>query len=187
MALAAAIPAELDAWSRSTGDLASRHPVVHAAHHHAWLERIHPFVDGNGRTGWLVLNFMLLQHDYPPAVILTSQQRRYLRGLEIADTGNPNALAEVIARAVYDALNRFLIPGLAGEAKVVPLSSLAVGTRYSPAYLRLLVHSGRLRAIRDGKLWLSSRAWLKEYWRSRDRRGTRRSDPSQTSLNLTEE
>src|SRR5574342_646912 len=65
VAMPALIPAELDDWSRSTAQLASRHPVVHAAHHHAWFERIHPFVDGNGRVGRLVLNFMLLQHGYP--------------------------------------------------------------------------------------------------------------------------
>lgn len=169
----AVIPAELDAWSRSSGDLAGRHPVVHAALHHAWLERIHPFVDGNGRTGRLVLNFMLLQHGCPPAVIHLSQRRRYLQALEIADEGNPNPLAEVVARAVHDTLNRFLIPKLAGEAKLVPLSALAAGTSYSPAYLRSLVLEKRLEAVRDGRLWLSSRAWLEKYVKSRDRRGRR--------------
>ncbi len=167
----AVIPTELDAWSRSTADLAARHPVVHAAHHHAWLERIHPFVDGNGRAGRLVLNFMLAQHGYPPAVIQVGQRKRYLKALEIADTGNPNPLAEVVARAVHDTLNRFLIPKLAGEAKLVPLSALAAGTPYSPAYLRGLVLANRLHAVRDGRLWLSSRAWLSEYVASRDRRG----------------
>jgi hypothetical protein len=43
----------------------------------------------------------------------------------------------------------------------VPLAAL-VG-RYSATYLRLLVERKRLRAIRDGNLWLSSRAWLREY------------------------
>ncbi len=169
----AVIPAELDGWSRSTSNLADRHPVVHAAHHHAWLERIHPFVDGNGRTGRLVLNFMLLQHGYPPAVIHLSQRKRYLQALQIADDGNANPLAEVVARAVHDTLNRFLIPKLAGEAKLVPLSALAVGSPYSPAYLRGLVLDKRLHAVRDGRLWLSSRAWLSEYIASRDRRGRR--------------
>jgi fido (protein-threonine AMPylation protein) len=169
----ALIPSELDAWSRSTSEPKERHPVVHAAHHHAWLERIHPFVDGNGRVGRLVLNFMLLQHGYPPAVIQASQRRRYLQGLQIADEGNPNPLAEVVARAVHDTLNRFLIPKLAGVAKLVPLSALAAGSPYSPAYLRGLVLDGRLHALRDGRLWLSSRAWLAEYVASRDPRGRR--------------
>ena len=167
----ALIPAELDNWSRSTAELEQRHPLVHAADHHAWFERIHPFVDGNGRVGRLVLNFMLLQHGYPPAVILASQRRRYLQALEKADEGNPNSLAEVIARAAHHTLNRFLIPKLAGEAKLVPLSALAVGTPYSPAYLRGLVLKRRLHAVRDGKLWLSSRAWLARYMASRDPRG----------------
>ena len=114
---------------------------------------------------------MLLQHGYPPAVILASQRRRHLRALEKADENNPNSLAEVIARAAHHTLNRFLIPKLAGEAKLVPLSALAVGTPYSPAYLRGLVLKRRLHAVRDGKLWLSSRAWLARYMASRDPRG----------------
>jgi hypothetical protein len=104
------IPSELDTWGKSTQELAGRHPIVHAAHHHAWLERIHPFIDGNGRAGRLVLNFMLVQHGYPPAVILASQRRRYLQTLQTADEGNSNPLAEVVARAVHDTLNRFSHP-----------------------------------------------------------------------------
>ncbi len=174
MALPALIPSELSDWSASTQILGDKHAIVHAAHHHAWLERIHPFVDGNGRAGRLVLNFMLLQRGYPPAVIQASQRPRYLAALKLADDGNANALSEVIARAVHDTLNRFLIPNLAGDAKLVPLAALAQGGRYSPTYLRDLVLQGRLHAIRDGRLWLSSRAWLAAYVASRDRRGRRR-------------
>ncbi len=172
VSLPALIAADLSDWSQSTAGLAGRHPIVHAAAHHAWLERIHPFADGNGRAGRLVLNFMLLQHGYPPAVILASQRRRYLQALEKADEGNANPLAEVVARAVHSTLNAFLIPSLAGDAKLVPLSALAVGSPYTPAYLRGLILSGRLHALREGKLWLSSRAWLAEYMASRDPRGT---------------
>jgi fido (protein-threonine AMPylation protein) len=174
VSIPAMIQADLGDWSRSTADLAGRHPVVHAAAHHAWLERIHPFADGNGRAGRLVLNFMLLQHGYPPAVILASQRKRYLQALEKADEGNANPLADVLARAVHDTLNRFLIPNLAGDARLVPLSALAEGTPYSAAYLRGLALRGRLDAVRDGKLWLSSRSWLGRYVASRDPRGTRR-------------
>jgi Na+/pantothenate symporter len=116
---------------------------------------------------------MLIQAGYPPAVILASQRSRYLRALKIADEGNPNPLAEVIARAVSGALSRFLIPNLAGEAKLVPLAALAAHGPYSAAYLRQLVLADRLRAIRDGNLWLSSRAWLRDYVSKRDPRGRR--------------
>ena len=167
----AAIPADLDSWSASTTNRAETHPVVHAAVHHAWFERIHPFTDGNGRVGRLILNVILIQEGYPPAVILASQRPRYLQALTSADGGNPNPLAEVIARAVSGTLSRFLIPNLAGEAKLVPLSALAATSPYSAAYLRQLVLAGKLRAIRDGRLWLSSRAWLSAYAAKRDPRG----------------
>ena len=171
VSLPAAIPADLDSWSASTTTRGDTHPVVHVAVHHAWFERIHPFTDGNGRVGRLILNFMLSQAGYPPAVILASQRPRYLQALRIADNGNPNTLAEVIARAVSGTLSRFLIPHLAGEAKLVPLSALAATSPYSSAYLRQLVLAGKLRAIRDGRLWLSSRAWLNAYTAKRDPRG----------------
>jgi fido (protein-threonine AMPylation protein) len=174
VSLPTTIAADLQAWSRSTehaegeGDA---HPIIRAAVHHAWLERIHPFVDGNGRVGRLILNFMLIQRGYPPAVILASQRSRYLQALRTADGGNPNPLAEVVARAVSGALSRFLIPGLAGDAKLIPLAALAAKGPYSAAYLRQLVLANRLKAIRDGNLWLSSRAWLREYIDNRDPRG----------------
>jgi Fic/DOC family len=170
VSLPAAIPGDLGEWSQSTGKL-NVHPVVHAAMHHAWFERIHPFVDGNGRVGRLLLNFMLIQRGYPPAVILKSQRPRYLQALQTADGGNANPLAEVVARAVSGALTRLLIPKLAGEAKLVPLSALAAQGPYSVEYLRQLVFARKLRAVRDGHLWLSSKAWLDDYMTKRDPRG----------------
>lgn len=169
--LPSAIHAELQDWSRSTQELNGRHPLTHAATHHAWFERIHPFADGNGRVGRLLLNLVLIQQGYPPAVILAEKRRNYLRALRTADNGNPGPLTEVIARAVSGALNRFLIPNLAGDVKLVPLSSLAASSGYSPDYLRQLASAGRLKAVRDGRLWLSSRAWLQEYVDARDPRG----------------
>jgi hypothetical protein len=168
--LPAAIPADLEEWSDSTAKL-DDHPVARAATHHAWFERIHPFVDGNGRVGRLVLNFLLIQHGYPPAVILKAKRPQYLKALSIADGGNPGPLTEVVARAVSGALSKFLIPQLAGKAKLIPLTALAAQSGYSPAYLRQLAQTGRLRAIREGRLWLSSVAWLNDYVANRDPRG----------------
>ena len=48
----------------------------------------------------------------------------------------------------------------------------------SPAYLRQLAQNGRLRAVQEGRLWLSSRAWLADYVASRDPRGGAPGRPS---------
>lgn len=171
VAVPAAVHADLQEWSASTKHRQGRHPIAHAAEHHAWFERIHPFVDGNGRVGRLMLNFLLVQQGYPPAVILAEKRRQYLQALRTADGGNANPLTEVVARAVSGAMSKFLIPKLAGEAKLVPLSALASSSGYSVDYLRQLAQAGRLRALREGRLWLSSKAWLEEYVAQRDPRG----------------
>lgn len=58
------------------------HPLLKAAGFHAMLENIHPFMDGNGRTGRQLLNFMLLKHGYRPVAIKYDAKRDYARGLE---------------------------------------------------------------------------------------------------------
>lgn len=54
-----------------------RHPIESAAHFHLELEGVHPFVDGNGRTGRLILNLMLMQRGYPPVDVKFADKKRY--------------------------------------------------------------------------------------------------------------
>lgn len=151
------------------------HPVEWAAVRHAEFEAVHPFLDGNGRAGRLAMNYLLMLYGYPPAIIQKAQRPRYLRALERAQaSGETRALAELVARSVRDNLNRLLLPKLVGQVDLVPLSALAAGTPYNPAYLRRLAEEGRLRAVREGGLWLSCHEWLNAYVESRSPRGRRR-------------
>ena len=54
-----------------------RHPIEQAALFHLDFEGVHPFIDGNGRTGRLILNLMLMQCGYPPINVKFADRRRY--------------------------------------------------------------------------------------------------------------
>ena len=126
------------------------------------------------------LKVMLIQRGYPPAVFTSTHRDKYLDALARAEAGSPASLGELTARALETSLNKFLIPRLAGDARLVPLAALAEASEFSGDYLRTLAVSGRLRAVNEGRFWLSSRTWLDEYRASRSPRGRRRpqGDPS---------
>jgi hypothetical protein len=109
---------------------------------------------------------MLVRYGYPPAVINKKDRGRYLDGLRRADEGDPGLLGEVLARAVKHGIDRFLIPGLAGPHRFVPLSALT-DLGFSHNALLLAAKRGRLDATQRNGQWYSSRKCVEDYKRSR--------------------
>jgi Fic family protein len=64
------------------------HPFVLAVIFHHKFEKIHPFMDGNGRTGRMILNYILIKNRWPPLIIYKKTRKEYLEALRIADKGN---------------------------------------------------------------------------------------------------
>jgi len=167
------VPAAITDWLKSVRQLTSSRGLdavllpERLADLHAEFERIHPFLDGNGRAGRLVLNLILVRLGCPPAIIYKKDRPRYLRALRRADAGDPGELGELLARAVLDNLYKFVVPAVAGPARVVPLTALA-NKNITAAALRTAARRGRLQAVRgpDGQ-WRSSRNWVQEYLDSR--------------------
>lgn len=62
------------------------HPVVRATLLHGEFVKIHPFIDGNGRTARLLLNFELMRNGYTPIIIKNEDRAKYYRALNIAHT-----------------------------------------------------------------------------------------------------
>lgn len=165
------VPMLVTDWLRnaSRGPRNGQHALVFVAALHARFERIHPFRDGNGRVGRLATNLLLVRHGYPPAVIYKRDRARYLSALRRADRDDPGPLAELLARAVTDGIHRFLLPGLAGPHRLVPLRSLT-DAELSGNALAVAAKRGRLRAIRRTDQWYSTRQWVEEYKARRYRR-----------------
>jgi Fic family protein len=57
---------------------------------HAKFEKIHPFIDGNGRTGRLILNYELIKEGYPPLILERTDRNIYYDALEVAQADKPN-------------------------------------------------------------------------------------------------
>lgn len=84
------------------------HPFELAAEFHCTFERLHPFFDGNGRVGRLLLNFILLKHKYPVIIIQNKNKRRYYTALQRADDGNLLPMLKYLLSEIEQQYKHFL-------------------------------------------------------------------------------
>ncbi|MBM7645146.1 Fic family protein [Scopulibacillus daqui] len=87
------------------------HPVELASLFHFKFVYIHPFSDGNGRTARLLMNLILMQYGYPPAIIKAKDENRlrYYEALEKASIkGETDDFIQLVSDCVIDSLNHYL-------------------------------------------------------------------------------
>ena len=75
---------------------------------HARFEKIHPFQDGNGRTGRLILNLDLIRNGYPPINVKFTDRKRYYDAFDAYyRDGNSSAMSNLIAEYVNKRLDEY--------------------------------------------------------------------------------
>lgn len=129
---------------------------------------IHPFIDGNGRTSRLLMNLVLLQNGYPPAVILNVDRKRYYRVLRQADMDKPKEFLNFIGRSVERSLAIYLNAVVPTDKKnenqgYISLKEATKYCGYSLEYLSLLARNGKLPAIKFERNWMTTREAIKNY------------------------
>jgi Fic family protein len=79
-ALIARVPKLMESTQRALDD--GQHPLIVAAKWHGYYEYLHPFRDGNGRTGRLLSNFILLKAGHPLLIIKLEDRSEYISALK---------------------------------------------------------------------------------------------------------
>lgn len=100
---------ELMDWYTEAEEEGRLHPLVRATVLHHEFVAIHPFDDGNGRIGRIVMNFALMRAGYPPLVVPVDDRLDYYRALEQADDGDYVPLATFLGNRLVESLEGMVL------------------------------------------------------------------------------
>lgn len=96
---------DLIAWYEAAGQL---HAIERASELHTRFVEIHPFVDGNGRTGRLLMNLELMKAGYPPAVIRKEDRLAYYDALDKACvSGDLADITSLVVAAIQRSIDAY--------------------------------------------------------------------------------
>lgn len=140
---------EFFVWLRSKSNA---HPVIIAADAHYKLVRIHPFVDGNGRTARLLMNLLLMQANYPVTVIGNDKREDYINALEKAHTTNDlSDFYSLVIKAVDSSLDVYLgnkKPRGVKEERLLKIGELARSSDVPTSTIRFWTNEGLLKVAK---------------------------------------
>lgn len=91
-------------------EMKDKHIIEKVALFHLKFEAIHPFIDGNGRIGRLIINFELMKEGYPPINIKFKDRKRYYDSFTDChlNNSNPQMLIEMIKEYVEEELKKYI-------------------------------------------------------------------------------
>lgn len=128
-------------------------PFIHRiAQLHTEFESIHPFIDGNGRIGRVINNYLLIREGFPPIIVRNKEKESYYFALRsFDDSHNSKPMIRIVELSVHESLHKRLayLDGL----EIIPLSEYVDNKKSSFPALLNAARRQTIPAFREKGVW----------------------------------
>jgi len=130
------------------------------ARFHLEFEHTHPFIDGNGRMGRVIINYQLIRLGFPPIIIRDKEKQDYYKSfVEYDEKKDTRRMENIIALALSESLNKRVAYLKGGE--IVTLAEYSKKQKKTLSTLINAAHRQTIPAFREKGVWkILSKGWL---------------------------